>query len=131
MEGEGGEADGVDSLAKGGSLLLATDRGRVVGTVIVEGKGSSGSTVEQGSGPGVLDPSLSTGASDCTSPGEEDFATFGSRFGVSSRRKSGELHFGPLHTCLNLQLLKPCKVLMCYGIQLNKNKTLQQKDKCN
>lgn len=86
------EADGADSLAKGCSLLLAADSGRVVGAVVVEGTGSSGSTVEQGSGPGALDSSLSAGASGCTSTGEGDFGTIGSRLGVSSRRKSRELN---------------------------------------
>lgn len=93
-EGEGEQAEGVDSLVEGRSLLLATDSGRVVGAAIVEGKGGSGSTVQQGSGPGLLDSSLSTGASDCRSPGEEDFGTIGSKFGVSSRRKSREMKFG-------------------------------------
>lgn len=87
-EGEGGQAEGADSLVEGRSLLLATDSGRVVGAAIVEGKGGSGSTVQQGSGPGLLDSSLSTGASDCRSPGEEDFGTIGSKFGVSPRGKS-------------------------------------------
>lgn len=92
------EADGADFLAKGGSLLLAADSGRVVGAVVVvAGKGSSGSTVEQGSGPGALDSSLSAGASGCTSAGEGDFGTLGSRLGVSSRRKSRELKFGTLN----------------------------------
>ena len=85
-EGEGDEAEAVDSLAEGRSLLLATDRGRVAGAVIEAGKRSSGSTVEQGSVTGVLASSLSTGASGCTSPGEEDFWTTGSSFGVSSGR---------------------------------------------
>lgn len=83
----------MDSLAEGRSLLLATGSGRVAGAAIEEGKGSSGSTVEQGSGTGGLDSSLSTGASGCTSPGEEDFWTTGSSFGVSSgRMKSGNEH---------------------------------------
>lgn len=93
-EGEEEEAEAVDSLAEGPSLLLAAERGTVVGTAIEEGKGSSGSTVEQGSGMGKLDSSLSTGASGCTSPGEEDFWATGSSFGVSPEgTKSGNTNF--------------------------------------
>lgn len=61
-----------------------------MGAVAVEGKGSSGSTVEQGSGAGAWGSSLSAGASGCTSAGEGDFGTVASRLAVSSRRKSRE-----------------------------------------
>ena len=93
-EGEGEEAEAGDSLAEGPSLLLAAVGGTEVGTAMEEGKGSSGSTVEQGSGMGALDSILSTGASGCTTPGEEDFWTTGSSFGVSPEgTKSGNTNF--------------------------------------
>lgn len=100
------EAGGVDSRAKGGSLLLAADSGRVVGAATVEAKGSSGSAGEQGSGAGALDSRLSAGASGCTGAGEGDLGTLASRLGASSRRKSREGKFGALHIFLNLQLFK-------------------------
>ena len=54
------------------------------------GRGSSGSLAgDLGSVSGELASGLSTGASGCTSPGEEDFWTTGCSFGASSgRRKS-------------------------------------------
>ena len=99
---EGGklEADGGDSLTKGSSLLLASDSGRVVGAASVEGKGSSGSTVGQGSGTGGLGSSLSAGDS-----GEGDLGTTGSRLEASSRRKSRGLKVGALDILLLLLLL--------------------------
>lgn len=106
------EADGADSLAKGSSLLLATDSGRVVGAVAVEAKGSSGSTGEQGSGPAALHCSLSAGASGCTSAGEGDLETAGSRLAVSSRRKSREAAFGPLGIITELEALAFAKELL-------------------
>lgn len=59
--------------------------------VFVGGERRSGSTAELGSGTGALGSALSAGASDCSSPGEEDLWTTGSDFGVSSdRRDVGE-----------------------------------------
>lgn len=84
----------MDSLAEGRSLLLATDSGRAAGAAMEEGNGSSGSAAEQDSGAGALESSLSTGASGCTCPGEEDFWTTGSSFGDSSGgMKSGDQSF--------------------------------------
>ena len=75
--------------------MLAAASGRARGAAAVAGKGSSGSAGGEGSVAGVLASSLSTGASGCTIPGEEDFWTTGSNFGVSSeggkrKRRSGD-----------------------------------------
>lgn len=53
-------------------------------------KASSGSTVEEGSDGGALASSLSKGASSFRSPGEEDFWTNGSNFGVLSGRRGNK-----------------------------------------
>ena len=88
VEEEGEEAGGVNSLAGGRSLLLATVSGRLTGVVSEAGKGSSGSTVAGGSDTGVFASSLSKEASGCTTPGEEDFWTTGSNFSISSEKRA-------------------------------------------
>lgn len=71
-----------------GSPALPTGSGTVTGATAGAGEGSSGSTGSEGSVTGALVSNLSTGGSGCTSPGEEDFWTAGSNFGVSSRRRT-------------------------------------------
>lgn len=84
-EEEEGVAKAAGSPVEGRSLVLATGSTAMTGPATAAGEGSSISAGGEGSVTGALASRLSTDGSGCPSPGEEDFWTAGSNFGVSSR----------------------------------------------